>query len=575
MIQYSIGSEKPSTQFLDIEISLSTEGKRRITLSLPAWRPGRYEIGNFAMNIRGFHVLDENNKAIRFQKISKDDWVLHVSSSVKTLIVRYQYYANRMDAGSCWLDDEQMYVNPVHCCMYVRGREEEKISLRIKSKHSGIAGALPKGKKRSFVFNGFDHLADTPFIASSTLHRIRYKHRAIAYNIWIQGSTSLSATKLKKDFLAFTEQQVKLFGDIPCREYHFLIQATHHRFYHGVEHSSSTVLAIGPAADLHKKELYKELMGVASHELFHVWNVKNIRPAAMLPYDFSKENYSELGFVYEGFTTYYGDLMLAKSSFFTVNNFLKELSVRLQKHMSNHGRYNYSVLESSMDSWLDGYVPGIPWRKTSIYDEGCLIALALDLNIRLQTKNRCSLDDVMKDLYKNFGKKKTGYKLQDIITLCSTYAGVSMKSWFESLVAVPVSYIDEISRLVVHFGCRIVWTPEENKISSLYGFRYTIGEDEWQVSAIEPDSPALESGLMKGDRIVKINRLSNMPASVNEMTASIDKPLNLLVMRNGRKLKLSLSAGQQIYYKQYRIVTDGAANKEAKRMQSQWLGPVT
>src|SRR5437762_8327636 len=162
-----------------------------------------------------------------------------------------------------------------------------------------------------------------------------------------------------------------------------------------------------------KEEFYVDFIGVVSHELFHVWNVKTIRPAEMTPYDYTKENYSRLGFVYEGVTTYYGDLFLVRSGVYSISQFFAELNVRIQKHFDNYGRFNLSVADSSFDTWLDGYTPGIPNRKTSIYDEGCLIALMTDLLIRRYTQNKKSLDDVMKTLYFDFAKLHHGYAEHD------------------------------------------------------------------------------------------------------------------------------------------------------------------
>ena len=127
--------------------------------------------------------------------------------------------------------------------------------------------------------------------------------------------------------------------------------------------------------------VYPDLLGVSSHELYHTWNVKAIRPIELFPYDFTKENYSELGYLCEGVTTYMGDLFLFKSNVFSEEEYFNELNQQLQKHFDNPGRFNYSVAASSFDTWLDGYVPGVPNRKVSIYTEGCLIALVCDLMI--------------------------------------------------------------------------------------------------------------------------------------------------------------------------------------------------
>ena len=147
------------------------------------------------------------------------------------------------------------------------------------------------------------------------------------------------------------------------------------------------------------KNLYNELLGISSHELYHVWNVKNIRPKTMSPYDFSKENYTHMGYVTEGVTTYMGDRILYESGVFSLEQYFLELEKLFQGHFHNDGRNHYPVSESSWDTWLDGYTGGIPGRKVSIYVEGALIALICDAKIRKETNHKSSLHDVLRSLY--------------------------------------------------------------------------------------------------------------------------------------------------------------------------------
>jgi predicted metalloprotease with PDZ domain len=182
--------------------------------------------------------------------------------------------------------------------------------------------------------------------------------------------------------------------DCPVDEYHFIFQIVPYKFYHGVEHKKSTVITIGPGYAINGGDVYEDVLGVSCHELFHLWNIKTIRPIEMLPYDYTKENYSRSGYVYEGFTTYYGDKILLSSDVFNEQQYFVTLQERLLKHFHNFGRFSLSVTDSSWETWLDGYLPGAPYRKTNIYDEGCLIAFMLDVLILKATGNTKSLRDV-------------------------------------------------------------------------------------------------------------------------------------------------------------------------------------
>ena len=158
---------------------------------------------------------------------------------------------------------------------------------------------------------------------------------------------------------------------------------------------------------------YEDLLGVCSHELYHTWNIKSIRPKEMLPYDYTKENYFRTGFVAEGVTTYMGDLMLYNSEVFNWEEFAKTQNQNLERHLTNYGRYNLSIADSGFDNWLDGYKIGAPDRKVSIYPDGALCMLMVDLEIIKYTNGKYSLHTVMKDLYHDVALNKKGYSESD------------------------------------------------------------------------------------------------------------------------------------------------------------------
>jgi len=284
-------------------------------------------------------------------------------------------------------------------------------------------------------------------------------------------SVSLILKKIKTDFTKFTQTSLSFWGGFPVSEYHFLFQILPFKFYHGVEHQKSTVIAIGPGYNVNKGKTYEDILGVSCHELFHTWNIKYIRPVEMLPYDFTKENYARTGYVYEGFTTYYGDLLLLTSGVFNTQEYFDTLEERLTKHFHNYGRFNLSVAHSSWDTWLDGYVPGAPYRKTSIYDEGNLIALMLDVQIMKHTNNQKGLSDVCRELYNEFGKKNKGYSEQDIIATCEKMAGVSLKDFFDKYVYGTEDFDVPLTECFNYLEIDFVKTPSAVLSESAYGFK--------------------------------------------------------------------------------------------------------
>ncbi|MGB0425116.1 MAG: hypothetical protein ACPGED_12365, partial [Flavobacteriales bacterium] len=347
----------------------------------------------------------------------------------------YNFYAGILNAGSSWLDEEQLYLNPVNCMLYSPEQEDElfEISFDLPDDYE-IACGLEKKSKHVLLARGAQELMDCPLIASNKLEHWEYSSHGVPFHIWFMGKHHLEKQKVLADFQAFTDSQIEAFGSLPVNEYHFLFQFPKVKTYHGVEHVNSTVIALGPGETIHEDKNYENLLGISSHELYHTWNIKNIRPLEMYPYDFTKENYSYLGYVAEGVTTYFGDEFLHRSGVFTDQQWLTTMEGNLNKHYYNFGRFNKSVAQSSFETWLDGYEVGIPHRKVSIYTEGCLIAFICDERIKRLTKGKRGLDDVMKLLYQNHGLKNIGYSEEDYLLALEEVGETSFRDVYQQLI---------------------------------------------------------------------------------------------------------------------------------------------
>ncbi|CAN5352436.1 PDZ domain-containing protein [soil metagenome] len=540
-------------------------------VQLPSWRPGRYELQNFAKNVLHWQALNENGETLAHLKITRDCWKVKTEGA-KEIHISYDYYAAQADAGACWVDDDLFYINPVHCCMYVPEKILENCEIEIQlPEHYLFGTSLKNTGKLNFSAADYHELVDSPILASPSLQHHTYELDKINFHIWMHGECNPDWGRLVNDFRRFTQEELKMMHDIPAEEYHFLILALPYKFYHGVEHARSTVLAIGPGTDIMSETLYADLVGVASHELFHVWNIKSIRPQEMHPYDYTRENYSRLGFVYEGVTTYYGDLFLVRSGVYTVPQFLKEISLRVQKHFNNYGRFNSSVADSSFDTWLDGYVPGVPHRKVSIYDEGCLMALMTDLMVRRKTNNEKSLDDVMRALYEDFAKKKIGYTEHDYISIIENLTNEGVADFFIDYVYGTEDYEPLLADLVSHFGLKLQKSLAEKCCERDYGFKVT--EDPGSiVLKIAPGSPAFEAGLGKEDEILSVNDMkveNNLEELLIHFHASI---VTLKVCTPMKKIKtISLELSHDKYFHEYKLIKAENPSTNQQKFFNEWM----
>ncbi|GAB3895547.1 PDZ domain-containing protein [Larkinella knui] len=428
-MHYRISSTNPSSRLLEIDFLLTDLSASTVELQLPAWRPGRYELQNFAKNIQRFEIFDNAGKPLAFQKLTKDRWRVQ-TEGVSALVARYTYYSNVINAGTSFADDRLLYINPVNLCLYADDRLREPCTLELAIPDDWqIACGMAQTAPNTLHASDFYELVDCPLIASPDLQHIQYEVDETRFHIWINGNIKPDVERLRHDFSRFSETQIRLFGEFPEKDYHFLTLILPTAFYHGVEHRNSTMLVLGPNDE--GEGLYTDLLGVSSHELFHAWNVIRIRPTELLPYDFTRENYFTTCFVAEGVTTYYGDLILRRANVFNDAAYFKEFQVLLKRHFEPNGRAFQSLTEASWDLWLDGYDKGVPNRKVSVYHKGATVALMLDLHIRRKWNHTRSLDDVMRIMWERFGKPFIGYTLDDYRAVTEEVAGESL-DWYYS-----------------------------------------------------------------------------------------------------------------------------------------------
>jgi predicted metalloprotease with PDZ domain len=341
-----------------------------------------------------------------------------------------------------------------------------------------------------------------------------------------------------------------------------------------VEHTTNTVIALGPGYNLMKGDLYEDLLGVSCHELFHAWNIKTIRPVEMQPYDYTKENYSKLGYVCEGVTTYYGDYLLYRSKVYNDEQYWRSFEERMQKHFDNFGRYNLSVADSSFDTWLDGYNPGIPNRKTSIYDEGCLLAFATDIFIRKNSNNKYSLDDVMLYLYNEFGLKGKGYSDKDYKGVVEHFANTSFDNLFNNYFNSAADYSVILAEALNYIGCSLQFN------SNLF-YQHALGLKVQEVAgltkvmSVYPDSVADLAGIAVNDDIISINNMVLRPDSTGTnfsewCTFFGNVPLKLTINSNYKTKEVNLLPNPNSYYKTAKVVKLNDASETKRENYELW-----
>ncbi|GIV27670.1 MAG: hypothetical protein KatS3mg027_1484 [Bacteroidia bacterium] len=563
---FNIFQKNPVSHYINVKLVLQNVQQKKIVLLLPRWRPGRYELGNFSKNIQNFKAYNSEGKNLLVIKPNSYSWEIFNDNGDGKIVVEYNYYANEYNAGACFADENILYFNPVHLLMYpalTDTKPKFKIKLNVPKEYKIISSL--KFKNNIIETRDYDELLDSPIVATKFFKTFSYKIDEIKFYVHTINTHGhyLDTEKTKKDFEQFSKQILKFWGTAPFKEYHFIIHLLPYHYYHGVEHLKNTVIVLGPYHQIMDK-LYNELLGVASHELFHAWNIKTLRPKQMYPYNYYTENYSELGFVYEGFTTYYGDKLLWQSNLFNDEQFFLCINERLNRHYINYGKFSQSLLNSSIDTWVDGYSNHAPHKKVSIYDEGCILAMMMDMYLLYKTNKRKSLRDVLLKLYDHQINQKQPYTLHDLIQAFVEFTKDETDMiFFDKTLLFPNDYLPFFKEIISHFGLIIQYTESSNFWERFFGFKVNEQSGRFFVSHIIPDSPAFYK-LSLNDEILAINQCTAKDI-FSDKKVSFSKQIELIIQRFQKIQKVIIDADKtRTYYHTLSIQAKTQMNPKEK-----------
>lgn len=480
-------------------------------LSLPTWIPGSYLIREFSKHIESVRAYDEEGRLLEIQKFEKNKWRLF-NTDHELITVEYDVYAYDLSVRGAYVDQTRLYVNPACACLGLEGQEDKAVEVELflpdELKHfqlaTGMASkSLVKGRFTLKAKN-YAELIDAPFeLAEQT--RFSFEANGIPHEFVVSGKHAMNAARMQQDIEKICATEISMFGSAPFSNYTFMTMATANS-YGGLEHPNSTSL-ISPREDLPKanepeepSEDYQRFLGLCSHEYFHSWLVKFIRPENFVNYDLNKEGYTSLLWIFEGFTSYYDDLILLRSGVISQASYIKLLKTQIDRYLQNPGRFVQSVSESSFDAWVKFYRQDENSNNagTSYYNKGCLVALCLDLGLRLRGS---SLDALMRKLYEN-AQKGIQVHERTIVELCNELTG---DNWIEQINHL-INTTDELplDQLFPEFG--LSYSLKNDKSLPL-GLKLVDKPEGVLVQSARRDGAAAQAGLSAHDVIIAIDGL--------------------------------------------------------------------
>lgn len=516
-------------------------------LSLPTWIPGSYLIREFSKHIESVRAYDEAGRILKIQKFAKNKWRLF-NTDHELITVEYDVYAYDLSVRGAYVDQTRLYVNPACACLGLDGQEDKAVEVELflpdELKHfqlaTGLAAkSLVKGRYTLKAKN-YAELIDAPFeLAEQT--RFSFSAADIPHEFVVSGKHAMNAVRMQQDIEKICATQIAMFGSAPFENYTFMTMATGNS-YGGLEHPNSTSL-ITPRDDLPKanepeqpSKDYQRFLGLCSHEYFHSWLVKFIRPENFVNYDLNQEGYTSLLWIFEGFTSYYDDLLLLRSGVIDQAAYLELLKAQIDRYLQNPGRAIQTVAESSFDAWVKFYRQdeNSNHAGTSYYNKGCLVALCLDLGLRLRGS---SLDALMQKLYAN---AQQGIQVHErtIFELCKELTG---DDWSEQIHHL-INTTDELplDQLLPEFG--IQYQLKQDK-SLPFGLKLTDKPEGVLVQAARREGTAAKAGLSAHDVIVAIDGLKATTKSL-EQYAKQDAAYTVHAFRRDELMTFKVNAAQ-------------------------------
>jgi predicted metalloprotease with PDZ domain len=471
-----------------------------LDVRMPAWRTGRYTIMNLANGVSQFTATDSTGNPLPFEKVDKSTWRVRLNRPT-SVHVRYELYANELGSRSRHIDDSHAYLDASAVFMYSdRYRSDDvSVSLNVPSGWRSFSG-MDSPTSNRFVAANWDILVDSP-IETGNEKAVSFSEGGRDYQLVVWGEGNYDINRMAADLKKIVAQAPHIWDSYPFRRYVFMVHATDN-VGGATEHRNSTVIQFprylfGPGGR------YEAFLSTAAHEFIHTWNVKAYRNAAMVPYDYEKENYTDLLWLEEGSTEYFTDPFLIWAGLLKPQDYFDQLAGAIDANRNRPGRLVQSVAGASWDEWIS---PSDRERSmnawVNIYSEGQIASWALDIALLQDTGGRVSYRDVHALLYKRYKSSEKGFTDADILGILQELTGHSWKDWWAKHIESPID--PDFEAMLAPVGLKLVY-PASASPKAWAGWRASEADGAMHVDAVQKGSPAWNAGFSSDDVIVAID----------------------------------------------------------------------
>ncbi|HEX6850401.1 MAG TPA: PDZ domain-containing protein [Candidatus Polarisedimenticolaceae bacterium] len=505
-IAYRVAMSRPNSHLFEVTMTVERPGGPTVNLVMPAWTPGSYLIREYARHVQEFSAEADGVPAT-WRKAAKDTWRVRTGRA-RRLVVRYKLYAFELSVRTNHLDASHGFFTGAATFLFVPGRTAEPHGLTVEAPDGWSIFTGLRKSGRAFVAEDFDELVDCPVECGP--HRdLPFRVDRKPHRIAIWGRGNEDEKTLVADVQAIVKAQAEFFGGLPYRDYTFIVHLANGRG--GLEHRNSTVL-LCDRWTFRPQTAYERFLALVSHEFFHVWVVKRLRPETLGPFDPRAENYTRQLWTMEGITTYYEKRFLVSADLMSGRRWMELLADDVVALQSQPGRRLQSLEESSFDTWIKLYRPDENSVNSGIsyYLKGSIVAFLLDLEIRHRTSGKTSLDDVLRHLVAAHPASRPGFAETDgFLAAVEKVAGAhggAFRRFFERYVAgrdeLDLAQGLAYAGLVPEWGWR---RPVDGRSPAWLGASFRKEGERTLVATSRSDGPAHAAGLYPGDELLALD----------------------------------------------------------------------
>jgi predicted metalloprotease with PDZ domain len=576
-VHYRVSMLRPHAHLFEVEATFPA-GPDTLEALLPVWTPGSYLVREFARHVQDVSATGPGGEPLPVRRVDKRTWRVQAGGQAVTL--HYRVYANELTVRTSHLDDSHGYFNGATLFLYTEATRglEHLVTVEAPEKWKSFSALERRGE--SFVAPNYDELVDSPFEVGPHTP-LAFTAAGVPHEVVVWGDTVPDASRLCSDLQRICETQAKLFGGLPLRRYLFLVYLTD-KGRGGLEHKASTALLF-PRAGLQNSRGWEDFLTLAAHEYFHLWNIKRVKPRALVPFDYSQENYTSLLWAFEGATSYYDNLFVLRAGLMGASRYLTRLGETLSALHATPGRKVQTLAEASLVSWVKHYRPDehSPNSAISYYLKGEVVAALLDLELRRATSDARGLDDLMRLLWRRYGDE-SGVPEDGVEAAASEVAGTDLGAFFDR----AVRSTEELDYSVFsHVGLEVHFRPRESPSDKggiparpkgegkLKGWLGVTTKGSSTIATVLDGSPAQEAGLYVDDELVA---LDGWRVDAAGLLARCDEKhpgetVLITVFRRDRLLEVPVALGQKPADAAWLARVDKPTDTQKAAYQA-WLG---